>query len=692
MADYDAIRRTIDANIYANGEQKITGEILNDVLNEMVDVQEEFNGEIDNLVENYPNITINGDVTNAPDEEDITSDANNRLKFANRPNLNGMGYVILRKNKSFAEQVTLANTIYEIRYEFDLGGEEVTIPENSVLKFEGGQLNNGTVNLSENTTIKDGVCNDVQFLVSAPNITILDTTIHNVNIGAPIVTWHPKSNLTIKGCDLRNESPRVAGESVSGHCDCIFLTLKEDIENVVIENCTIAARVMCIEIYTFNQETLAVARKVAVRNNRLTQLEIDDPSVQSNACWPLSFSGNPQESIIEGNIINGGYYGIEVVSCTGVDIVNNDISNTIHGGVFVTGTANKCRVLNNRIKNCNYPLIVLANTTNIDIVGNIIDGEIFDSSVANYNTLDVRGTHINFSGNVVYNSGVLSQGSDIIISKNIFRNLLSTYPDVYLIGGDGIVVEDNQFDNDGGATYVCFRVGSVTNYKVNRNVFDNGNAGATTIPSIYAISSDDYNITNGLLQRQNYSTDLVAPSGENGKIVVDTTARLLITAFNGRFFKPDGSVAGTKTYGSATTDRPNATEIATLYGFRFFDRTLNKPLFAKNIYTSSGRVDWIEGDGEVAGIRRSGTTAQRPTPTNIGFTYLDTTLGKLIVWDGTSWVNIDGTPLLSTSGTTANRPSASDAGAGFTYFDTNLGKMIVSNGTTWVNMDGTALA
>ena len=117
MADYDAIRRTIDANIYANGEQKITGKILNDVLNEMVDVQEEFNGEIDNLVENYPNITINGDVTNAPDEEDITSDANNRLKFANRPATNGMGYVILRKNKTFAEQVTLPNTIYEIRYD-----------------------------------------------------------------------------------------------------------------------------------------------------------------------------------------------------------------------------------------------------------------------------------------------------------------------------------------------------------------------------------------------------------------------------------------------------------------------------------------------------------------------------------------------------------------------------------------------
>lgn len=46
----------------------------------------------------------------------------------------------------------------------------------------------------------------------------------------------------------------------------------------------------------------------------------------------------------------------------------------------------------------------------------------------------------------------------------------------------------------------------------------------------------------------------------------------------------------------------------------------------------------------------------------------------------------------ATSGATADRPSASAVGAGFTYFDTDLGKMIVSNGTAWVNMDGTALS
>lgn len=78
------------------------------------------------------------------DEEDITSD-NNLLKLKNRSALNGMGYVILRKNKSFAEQVTNDHTIYEIRYEFNLCGAEVTIPKGCVLKFEGGKIYNGTL-------------------------------------------------------------------------------------------------------------------------------------------------------------------------------------------------------------------------------------------------------------------------------------------------------------------------------------------------------------------------------------------------------------------------------------------------------------------------------------------------------------------------------------------------------------------
>ena len=87
-------------------------------------------------------------VDNAPvgNEEDFDLDEAGLLKLADRPtSSNQMGYVILRKNKTFAEQVTQANTVYEIRYDFDLNGENARIPANCVLKFVGGKIGNGTI-------------------------------------------------------------------------------------------------------------------------------------------------------------------------------------------------------------------------------------------------------------------------------------------------------------------------------------------------------------------------------------------------------------------------------------------------------------------------------------------------------------------------------------------------------------------
>ena len=101
---------------------------------------------------------VKGNIVNAADEEDLTVEHSDllgidTLKLANRDNTKGMGYIILRKNKSFAEQVTKENTIYEIRYDFDLNNEKISIPNRCILKFEGGKLINGIL-IGKNTTIQ----------------------------------------------------------------------------------------------------------------------------------------------------------------------------------------------------------------------------------------------------------------------------------------------------------------------------------------------------------------------------------------------------------------------------------------------------------------------------------------------------------------------------------------------------------
>lgn len=71
----------------------------------------------------------------------LAYDIKDRAYIANQ----NMGYKVLDKDKSIISQMTEANTIYEIRYDFDLGGETLTVPDNCTLKFEGGSLKNGSV-------------------------------------------------------------------------------------------------------------------------------------------------------------------------------------------------------------------------------------------------------------------------------------------------------------------------------------------------------------------------------------------------------------------------------------------------------------------------------------------------------------------------------------------------------------------
>ena len=104
-------------------------------------------------------------ITNFPDDEDLEV-KDGLLKFKDRDfepnNFSGLGRVILRKNikavdgqpKNVLTQdmINKENTIYEIRYDFDLNGAEITIPEGCVLDFQGGSLNNGII-VGNNTSI-----------------------------------------------------------------------------------------------------------------------------------------------------------------------------------------------------------------------------------------------------------------------------------------------------------------------------------------------------------------------------------------------------------------------------------------------------------------------------------------------------------------------------------------------------------
>ena len=105
----------------------------------------------------FINASGGGTINNLADDEDLVSvdkgESLSVLKFADRvynPGIHvGMGYKILRRNiidgKNILTQdmVNQPHTIYMIQYDFDLDGAQITIPENCILKFDGGSLSNG---------------------------------------------------------------------------------------------------------------------------------------------------------------------------------------------------------------------------------------------------------------------------------------------------------------------------------------------------------------------------------------------------------------------------------------------------------------------------------------------------------------------------------------------------------------------
>lgn len=207
MSNYNNLKSAIQSVIKANGNNEITGPILQSELLAMIntlgagyqymgvaqpstnpgtpDARVMYLAYLPGTYVNFGGITVTGfcvlrydtswtkedipisgggggaDFLTEPDDLTLQTVGNTQiLKFANRAynstTPNGLGFKILRNDLTFAQQLTDANTIYEIRYDFDLQTGTVNVPENCILRFNGGSVKNGGLNLSDNVTFEAG--------------------------------------------------------------------------------------------------------------------------------------------------------------------------------------------------------------------------------------------------------------------------------------------------------------------------------------------------------------------------------------------------------------------------------------------------------------------------------------------------------------------------------------------------------
>lgn len=113
------------------------------------------------------NAAVGGHVTNSQqiideglnrEQNDINQETVGAVPY-NSTTPNGMGRIVLKKNDNFKQVVeaqTNGNTIFVIKYDFTLT-DNVTIPANCILEFDGGSLSGAYTLTGDNTCIEAGL-------------------------------------------------------------------------------------------------------------------------------------------------------------------------------------------------------------------------------------------------------------------------------------------------------------------------------------------------------------------------------------------------------------------------------------------------------------------------------------------------------------------------------------------------------
>lgn len=165
VAPWTTDRTTLNTgwHVFADGNPEYIEEVAEDNI-----------ARVNQMMADYQPIVIEGDVTNAADEEDITSvdlgGGTSVLKLKdkayNSDLYSGLGRVYLRKNMvngvntltqdmfykgEVGSRVPNTNTIFVIQYDFTLG-EDITIPANCILEFDGGSISGGKI-IGNNSSI-----------------------------------------------------------------------------------------------------------------------------------------------------------------------------------------------------------------------------------------------------------------------------------------------------------------------------------------------------------------------------------------------------------------------------------------------------------------------------------------------------------------------------------------------------------
>lgn len=407
-----------------------------------------------------------------------------------------------------AVMLNQSNCIYEIRYDFDLDGKTLEVPDRCILKFEGGSILNGTL-LGRDTRVADIKCNDVKydgtFLCDTLHINSnsFGNNINLVNILSHFTTLNVEletdidnvitDNSTIQNIKLNGNGHTIrvpklnfAGNVNIYHAifDTILYQAKENSDLCFIDSNGKDSSLFSItdcKFINLNGGAIFIVSHTnpKINNCSFTGTLLDD-SEKKNIPAVVRFYKCSGAITINGNHIENCYgIGLNIISNTNISgavITYNYINKVTGGGIVSSGDIlMNIECHDNIVKNVNHLLDTRgdAESSSINIHGfnNILLHDNYLESPKAFG-IDLNGEDNKNIGRgkffTVYNNKVINclqsaffRVEDGTIYKNIFStNQESKYPNI-LITGVNTVFKDNSIDNKVTATTNSLKIISI---------------------------------------------------------------------------------------------------------------------------------------------------------------------------------------------------------------------------------------
>lgn len=419
----------------------------------------------------FKDVELKGNYTvDVPGQANFAEVAKTANTLADKTNnTDGMGKIYLKKNKAIQEQMKQPNTIYVVQYDFDLVGKELVVPENCVLEFDGGSLDNGTL-VCDNTEIEGNaiLTTDVLGTINSKYFRASWISKNNPHIITNIIKNLFDNNVTLlldisietDGRTIKTDNILIDGE-VENHFSidnsCLF-NLNSGNNNILIRNCNI------------NVET--ADKFIFINDNCNIKINIENLNFDGkNKCTRfLSYYNENPNSII---------YDISIKKSNFVDLTESVIlyASKVEQGFILENTFKN---IGNHNKVGHNSCITLGSDNVNGIISNvIIKNNIFDTIKSIFSEKDdAKETH-----------AILLYGYENIVEGNNIKNIISNRNDkdpgseaeaVYLKGFKNQIVNNIIEDGVGSFSDGAITIKGLLSYERDG---DNYIAGNTVISS-----------------------------------------------------------------------------------------------------------------------------------------------------------------------------------------------------------------